>query len=178
MSLQEAITLVSLSYLGPKPRPRPTKTYNYLLIHYFSLYQRSGYSKWLSAAFGQTCFRWVDLGPPFFQWFNFLTPLLFLRLLGWSHYCPFRFKSAVIAFIVGRVLSRFLTFCFLMFFTLSCSLCHSVPVFIARQLLCQRFIVLFVFHDVRTFSYCFAPHGLSWRLLRFIALLSVFRVFS
>ena len=163
MSLQEAITLVSLSYLGPKPRPRPTKTYNYLLIHYFSLYQRSGYSKWLSAAFGQTCFRWVDLGPPFFQWFNFLTPLLFLRLLGWSHYCPFRFKSAVIAFIVGRVLSRFLTFCFLMFFTLSCSLCHSVPVFIARQLLCQRFIVLFVFHDVRTFSYCFVPHGLTGR---------------
>ena len=65
-----------------------------------------------------------------------------------------------------------------MFFTLSCSLRHSVPVFIARQLFCQRFIVLFVFHDVRTFSYCFVPHGLTWRFLRFLALLSVFRVFS
>ena len=65
-----------------------------------------------------------------------------------------------------------------MFFTLSCSLRHSVPVFIARQLFSQRFVVLFVFHDVRTFSYCFVPHGLTWRFLRFIALLSVFRVFS
>ena len=31
--------------------------------------------------------------------------------------------------------------------------------------------MLFVFHDVRTFSYSFVPHGPTWRFLRFIALL-------
>ena len=54
----------------------------------------------------------------------------------------------------------------------------SVSVFIAQQHFCQRFIALFVFREVRTFSYCFTPHGLTWRFLRFTASLSVYRVIS
>ena len=55
--------------------------YRYAALGEFSLSQ-SGFQQ----LFGQPCFRWVDLGLPFFKWLNFLTLLLFLRQLGWSQY--------------------------------------------------------------------------------------------
>ena len=54
----------------------------------------------------------------------------------------------------------------------------SVPVFIARQHFCQRFIALLVFREVRTFSYCFTSHCLKWCFLHFIALPGVYCVIS
>ena len=131
------------------------------------------FPKWLSAAFWSTVFPMGGLTPSVLQVVEFSDHSFVFAPARDCHntiFCPFRFKSAAIAlFLYGSSL---------MFFKLFCSLRHSVPLFIARQHFCKRFIVLFVLHGVRTFSYCFVPRGLTWRFLRFMAVRSVFRVIS
>ena len=119
--------------------------------------------KWLSAAFWPILFLMDGLRPSVLQVVAFSDPSFVFAPVWAGHntiFCPFRFKIQVcgFSFIVGRLFSRFLTFCFLTLFTLYCNLRHSVPVFIARHL-------AFVFCEVHTFRYCFAPHGLTWRFL-------------
>ena len=54
----------------------------------------------------------------------------------------------------------------------------SVPVFVARQHFCRHIIAIFVFREVRTFSYCFHTSRLGRCFLRFVSLPSVYRVIS